>query len=32
VIADCTDDGLDDLILVAHDRVLLYPQIAPATP
>ena len=32
VIADCTDDGLDDLILVAHDRVLLYPQIAPGTP
>jgi hypothetical protein len=32
VIADCTDDGLDDLILVAHDRVLLYPQIAAAVP
>jgi len=32
VIADLTDDGLDDLVLVAHDRVLLYPQVAPGTP
>jgi hypothetical protein len=27
VIADLTDDGLDDLVLVVHDRLLLYPQI-----
>lgn len=26
VIADLTDDGLDDLALVVHDRILLYPQ------
>jgi hypothetical protein len=24
-IADVTDDGIDDLMLIAHDRVLLYP-------
>jgi hypothetical protein len=28
VIADLTDDGRDDLALVVHDRVLLYPQVA----
>lgn len=27
VIADVTGDGADDLILVAHDRILLYPQM-----
>ncbi|MEK6233517.1 MAG: VCBS repeat-containing protein, partial [Planctomycetales bacterium] len=26
IIADVTGDGLDDLIFIAHDRVLLYPQ------
>ena len=26
VIADLTNDGLDDLVLVVHDRILLYPQ------
>ncbi|MDZ4752960.1 MAG: FG-GAP-like repeat-containing protein [Phycisphaerae bacterium] len=26
VIADLTGDGADDLILVCHDRILLYPQ------
>ncbi|MBL9141939.1 MAG: hypothetical protein JNK53_08745, partial [Phycisphaerae bacterium] len=26
VIKDVTGDGLDDLLLLAHDRVLLYPQ------
>lgn len=26
VIADVTGDGADDLLLLAHDRVLLYPQ------
>jgi hypothetical protein len=25
-IADVTGDGLDDLLLLAHDRVLIYPQ------
>jgi hypothetical protein len=28
VIADLTDDGLDDLALVVHDRVLVYPQVS----
>jgi len=32
IIADLTADGLDDLVLVAHDRVLLYPQVAPVAP
>lgn len=32
VVADLTADGLDDLVLVAHDRVLLYPQVTPAAP
>ena len=27
IIADVTGDGADDLILLAHDRVLLYPQM-----
>ncbi|MFO0782303.1 MAG: VCBS repeat-containing protein [Phycisphaerales bacterium] len=26
MIADVTGDGLDDLLLLAHDRVLIYPQ------
>lgn len=26
IIADVTGDGLDDLILLSHDRVLVYPQ------
>ncbi len=26
LVADVTGDGLDDLILLVHDRVLLYPQ------
>ncbi len=26
IIADITGDGADDLILLAHDRVLIYPQ------
>jgi len=26
VVADVTGDGADDLLLLAHDRVLLYPQ------
>ena len=30
VIADFTGDGRDDVALLAHDRVLLYPQAAPA--
>jgi hypothetical protein len=25
-IADVTGDGLNDLILLAHDRLLIYPQ------
>ncbi len=31
-IADLTGDGLDDLVLICHDRVLLYPQQAPPGP
>jgi outer membrane protein assembly factor BamB len=33
VIADVTGDGLNDLLLLAHDRVLIYPQArgGPAT-
>ncbi len=27
VIADVTGDGADDLLLLAHDRVLIYPQM-----
>jgi hypothetical protein len=27
IIADATGDGADDLLLLAHDRVLLYPQM-----
>lgn len=27
VIADVTGDGAEDLVLVAHDRILLYPQM-----
>ena len=26
LIADVTGDGLDDLVLLSHDRVLVYPQ------
>ncbi len=29
VIADITGDGLNDLILLCHDRVLIYPQSQP---
>jgi hypothetical protein len=25
-VADVTGDGLDDLVLLAHDRLLIYPQ------
>ena len=32
LIADVTGDGRNDLILVVHDRVLVYPQEAPAAP
>ena len=28
-VADVTGDGADDLILLAHDRVLIYPQTRP---
>lgn len=28
IAADVTGDGLEDLILIAHDRILLYPQDA----
>jgi hypothetical protein len=31
VIADVTGDGADDLILLCHDRLLLYPQTAKPT-
>jgi hypothetical protein len=31
VVADVTGDGADDLLLLAHDRVLLYPQATEAT-
>ncbi len=27
IVADLTNDGLDDLVLVVHDRILLYPQV-----
>jgi hypothetical protein len=27
IIADVTGDGADDLILISHDRVLIYPQM-----
>ena len=27
VIADVTGDGADDLVMVTHDRVLIYPQM-----
>ncbi len=30
LIADITGDGADDLILLAHDRVLIYPQMTQA--
>jgi hypothetical protein len=30
-IVDLTGDGRDDLVLLAHDRVLLYPQDSPKT-
>jgi len=26
VIADLTNDGLDDLVVIVHNRILLYPQ------
>lgn len=32
LIVDLTGDGRDDLVLLAHDRVLIYPQDAPAEP
>jgi hypothetical protein len=25
-VADVTGDGADDMVLVAHDRILVYPQ------
>jgi hypothetical protein len=30
IIADVTGDGKDDLVLVVHDRVLIYPQMTEA--
>ncbi|MCH8261097.1 MAG: hypothetical protein IIC46_12935, partial [Planctomycetes bacterium] len=27
LVADITGDGADDLLLLAHDRVLIYPQM-----
>ncbi len=30
LVADVTGDGADDLILLAHDRVLIYPQMTEA--
>ena len=27
VVADVTGDGADDLVLLVHDRVLVYPQV-----
>lgn len=30
IIADVTGDGKDDLVLVVHDRLLIYPQMAVA--
>jgi hypothetical protein len=32
LVADVTGDGRDDLIMLVHDRLLLYPQSAPAAP
>jgi hypothetical protein len=32
LVADVTGDGADDVILMCHDRVLLYPQMRSATP
>lgn len=32
IIADVTGDKLDDLILQAHDRILIYPQAVPKKP
>jgi hypothetical protein len=29
LVADVTGDGADDLVLFAHDRVLIYPQMTP---
>jgi hypothetical protein len=29
-VADVTGDGADDLVLLAHDRVLIYPQMTGA--
>jgi hypothetical protein len=26
IVADLTGDGADDVVLLCHDRVLLYPQ------
>ena len=31
IIADVTGDGSDDLILMCHDRILLYPQMTPSS-
>ena len=28
LVVDVTGDGADDLVLVAHDRILVYPQMA----
>jgi hypothetical protein len=28
VVADVSGDGLDDLVLLVHDRILVYPQLA----
>ena len=32
IIADLTGDGLNDLVLLVHDRVLLYPNAGTSTP
>ena len=32
VITDMTGDGASDLLLLVHDRVIVYPQMAPQEP
>ncbi|MCH2161823.1 MAG: hypothetical protein MK085_08115, partial [Phycisphaerales bacterium] len=29
IIVDVTGDGLNDMVLLAHDRILIYPQGVP---
>ena len=28
-LGDVTGDGLQDLVQIVHDRILIYPQLAP---